>query len=84
MSNVVMQTERLYMTLYMSFIETLIASCTVSEILAQIDHKGLNWTFLTLQITFRVTPHLSYISTGLGAHKISYMMQSIWAALHYY
>ena len=27
-------------------------TCTVSEILAEIDHKGPNWTFLTLKMTF--------------------------------
>ena len=29
------------MTLYMYFIQTLVTACTVSEILAQIDNKGL-------------------------------------------
>ena len=24
-------------------------ACTVSEMLAQIDHKGLNWTFLSFE-----------------------------------
>ncbi len=33
---------------YMCFIQTLIITCTVSEILAQIDHKDPNWTFLAL------------------------------------
>ena len=42
----------------MCFIQTLILQCTVSEILAQIDHKGPNWTFLTLKMTFRVISHL--------------------------
>ena len=34
--------------------------CTVSEILAQIDHKGPNWTFLTFEMTFGVIPCISY------------------------
>ena len=38
-ANVLMQTERLYMTLYMCFIDTLVMACTVSEKLAQIDHQ---------------------------------------------
>ena len=39
-------------------IQTLVIACTVSEILAQIDRKGPNGTFLTLQLTFKVTqPH---------------------------
>ena len=39
------------MTYYMYFIQTLIIRCTVSEILAEVDHKGPNWTFLTLKMT---------------------------------
>ena len=39
------------MSLYMCFIETLVIAHTVSDILVQIDHKGPNWTFLTLKIT---------------------------------
>ena len=37
------------MTLYTSFIETLVIAYTVSEIFAQIDHKGPNWTFSDLE-----------------------------------
>ena len=40
------------MTYYMYFIQTFIIQCTVSEILAEIDHKRPNWTFLTLKMTF--------------------------------
>ena len=47
------------------FIQTFIIRCTVSEILAKIDHKGPNWTFLTLKMTFRVIPYLSYFRAGL-------------------
>ena len=68
-SKVLISTERLYMTLYMCFIETLVMTCTVSEILALIDHKSPNWTFLTLKVTFRVILHLSYFRTGLVSHK---------------
>ena len=39
MSKVLMSTEILYMTLHMCFIEALVIAHTVSEILAQIDHK---------------------------------------------
>ena len=67
------------MTNYMYFIQTLTILCTVSELLAEIDNKGLNWTFLT----FRVIPYLSYFRTGLVSQQRSYMMQ-ILAALHYY
>ena len=63
------------MTYYMYFIQTLIISCTVSEILAEIDHKGPNWTFLTLQMTFRVIPYLSYFRAILVLQQKSYMMQ---------
>ena len=64
-------TERLYMTLYMCFIETLVMACTVSEMSSQIDHKGPNWTFLTLKMTFRVNPDLSYHRTGLVSQQRS-------------
>ena len=40
--------------------KTLLIACTVSEILTQIDHQGPNWTFLTLEMTCRVIPHLSF------------------------
>ena len=40
-SKVLMQTE-LYMTFHVCFIETLVITHTVDEILAQIDHKGPN------------------------------------------
>ena len=50
--------QKSYMTYYMYLIQTLIIICTVSEILAEIDHKGPNWTFLTLKMTFRVIPYL--------------------------
>ena len=63
------------MTYYMYFIQTLIIRCTVSEILAEIDHKGPNWTFRTLKMTFRVIPYLSYYRTGLVSQQRSYMMQ---------
>ena len=63
------------MTYYMYFIQTLIIRCTVSEILAEIDHKGPNWTFWTLKMTFRVIPYLSYYTTGLVSQQRSYMMQ---------
>ena len=46
------------MTLYMCFIEALVIAHIVSEILAQVDHKGPNWTFLTLKMAFRVITHL--------------------------
>ena len=54
------------MTYYMHFRQTFIIRCVVSEILAEIDHKGPNWTFLTLKMTFRVIPYLSYFRAGLG------------------
>ena len=72
------------MTYYMYFIQTFIIRCIASEILAEIDHKGPNWTFLTFKMTFRVIPYLSYFRAGLVSQQKSYMMQSIWAALHYY
>ena len=69
---------------YMYFKQTFIIRCTASEILAEIDHKGPNWPFLTLKMNFRVIPYLSYFRTGLVSQQRSYMMQSIWAALRYY
>ena len=45
------------MTYCMYFIQTLIIRCTVSEILAEIAHKGPN----CLKITFRVIPYFSYL-----------------------
>ena len=68
------------MTYYLYFIQTLITRCTVSQILAEVDHKGPNWTFLTLKMTFTVIPHHSYFRTGLLSQQRSYMMQYIWAA----
>ena len=56
-SKVTRSSERSYMTSYMYFIQTLVTACTDSEILAQIDNKGLNWTFLTLKITFIINQH---------------------------
>ena len=53
----------------MYFIQTFIIRCTVSEILAEIDHKGPNWTFLTLKMTFRVIPYLSYFRAGFTTKK---------------
>ena len=70
-----MYTERLYMTLYMCFIETFLIACTVSDLLAPIDHKGPDCTFLTLEMTFIVIPHLSYFRTRLVNRNRSYMMQ---------
>ena len=34
-----------------------ISICTVSKIIAIIDYKGQNWTFLTLEVIFKVTHH---------------------------
>ena len=62
-------------TYYMCFIQTFIIRFTVSEILVDIDHKGPNWTFLTLKMTFRVIPYLSYFRTGLVSQQRSYMIQ---------
>ena len=50
------------MTLYVCFIETLVISCTVPEILTHIDHKGPNLTFPTFKMAFRVIPHLEMLS----------------------
>ena len=63
------------MTYYMYFIQTFLIRCTVSEIFAEIDHKGANLTFLTLKMTFRVIPYLSYFRAGLVSQQRSYMMQ---------
>ena len=38
-----------HMTYYMCFILTLVITCTVSEILVHINHKGPNLTFLTFK-----------------------------------
>ena len=57
------------MTYYIYFIQTFNIRCIVSEILAEIDHKGPNWTFLTLKITFRVIPYLPYFRAGLVSEK---------------
>ena len=73
-----------YMTLYMCFIQTLVTACPVSEILAYIDNKGSNWTFLTLKITFKINQRHLNLRTALGSSLRSYMMQYIWAALQYY
>ena len=83
-SNFIWWTERPYMPYYMCFIQTFIIQCTVSVILAEIDHKGPNWTFLTFKMTFKLNPCLSYYRTGLVSQQRSYMMQYIWAALRYY
>ena len=59
------------MTYYMYFVQTLIIRCTVCKILAEIDHKSPNWTFLTLKMTFRVIPYLSYCRTELVSQQRS-------------
>ena len=69
------------MTYYMYFIQTFIIRCTVSEILAELDHKVQIGPFLTFKMTFRVIPYLSYFRAGLVSQQGSYMMQYIWAAL---
>ena len=56
------------MTSYMCFIETLLITCTVSEILAQIDHKGPNWTFLALNKVHLCWFHSLHISSQYGHH----------------
>ena len=40
--------------------------------------------FLTLKMTFRVSPYLSYFRTGLVSQQRNHVMQSIWTALRYY
>ena len=57
------------MIFYTCITETLVIACTVSEILAPIDHEGPNWTFLTLKMTFILILHLSYFKTGLISHQ---------------
>ena len=54
------------MTYYMYFIQALIIGCTVSEILAEIDHKGPNWTFRTLKMTFRVIQYKFQVSSNIA------------------
>ena len=56
------------MIYYMCFIQTFIIQCTVSEILAEIDHKGPNRTFVTL-MTFKLISYLSYLRTVLFHNK---------------
>ena len=60
--------------MYMYVIQTVIIRCTVSEIFAEIDINDPNWTFLTLKMTFRVIPYLSYFRAGLVSHPRSYMI----------
>ena len=72
----------IWLTIFISY-KLLIIRCTVSEILAEIDYKGPNWTFRTLKMTFRVIPYL-YLTTWLDSQQRRYLMQSIWAALRYY
>ena len=57
------------MTLYMCFIQTLVIACTVSEILARIDQKGPNGTFLTLKLTFNMSqnePNLTFVTLTMA------------------
>ena len=42
--------------------------------ISSIDHKGPNWAFLTLKMTFRVILQLSYFRTGLVSHQSSYVV----------
>ena len=58
-----------------AFHRTMAIEFTMSEILAQIDYKGPNWTILTLKMTFRVIPHLSYFRTEFVSHQSSHTMQ---------
>ena len=61
----------------LSYELNLIIRCTVSEILAVIDHKGPNWTFLTLKMTFRVIPYLSYFRTRLVSQQLKKLHDAI-------
>ena len=63
---------------------TLVKVCIISDILNQIDHKGQNWTFLTLTITFKLILCLSYFRIGLVSTQRIYIIQCIWVTLHYY
>ena len=82
--NPIRWTERPYMPYYVCFIPTVIIQCTFTEILAEIYHKGPNWTFLTFKMNFKLNPYLSYYRTELISQQRSYMMQYIWTALPYY
>ena len=47
-------------------------------------HLRPNWTFLMLKMTFGGFPHNGYFRIGLVSHLRRYLIQYIWAALHYY
>ena len=53
------------------FIQTLVTSCTISDILAQVDHKDTNWSFLTLLMTFKVIQYHSAWIILMHNHKES-------------
>ena len=54
------------MTLCMCFVETLTIAFTVSDIFAQIDHKGPN---LIENDLYRVIPHLAHFRMVLVSHQ---------------
>ena len=63
----------------------MVIACTVSEILAQIDHPGPNWTYLTMKMTFRVITLHSYFGTVFILQQTSYMMQECaWCMMQNY
>ena len=80
-SKIIRWTERPYNIYFMCFIQTLVITCTVSEILTQIDRKGQNMTFQPWKMTFRAIP---YFGTALRLPQRSFFMQKKWAALRYH
>ena len=47
------------MTLYMCYTKAFVMVCTIHETLAQIDHQGTNFTFLTLDMAFGLNIFIS-------------------------
>ena len=50
--------------------------CIISEILAKIDHKGPNLTFVALKYCFRLNPQHSYFGPAIKSPWKSNMMQN--------
>ena len=65
-----------YDFVYMSFIETLVLACTISEILVQILQRSI-LAFLTLKINFKIHSILDLIEFEDSITNIinNYMMQ---------
>ena len=68
--------DHVWLTICVSY--KLFITCTVSDILTQIDRKGQNRTFRPWQMTFRANPLPPYFGTVLLSPQRRFFMQTNW------